>query len=125
MAILMPLVYPLGAQLPVEAALAPNLAQHIHLAATSAVLAGAVFGDHCSPVSDTTIMSSLATGADHVDHVRTQMPYAVLVAAISAACGYLPVGLGLPPWASLAGGIAALAGAWFWLGRKVDEGNAA
>ncbi len=60
MAILMPLVYPLGLELPVGAGLAPEVARHIHLAGVSAVLAGAVFGDHCSPISDTTIMSSLS-----------------------------------------------------------------
>ena len=122
MAILMPLVYPLGAQLPAEANLAPHVALHIHLAATSAVLAGAVFGDHCSPVSDTTIMSSLASGADHVDHVRTQLPYALLVAGVSAVFGYLPVGLGLAPWASLSLGIAALVAIWLRLGRRLEAG---
>lgn len=125
MAILMPLVYPLGAQLPAEAHLAPALALHIHLAAVSAVLAGAVFGDHCSPVSDTTIMSSLASGSDHVDHVSTQLPYALLVAGIAAACGYLPVGLGLPPWVSLAMGLVVLVAIWLRLGRRVDEGASA
>lgn len=124
MAILMPLVYPLGAQLPVAAGLAPDVALHVHLAATSAVLAGAVFGDHCSPVSDTTIMSSLATGSDHIDHVRTQLPYALLVAAISAICGYLPVGMGLSPWLTLPLGAGALVAAWLVLGRRVEEGGA-
>ena len=101
MAILMPLVYPLGLHLPVDAGLPAATALHIHLAAVSAVLAGAVFGDHCSPISDTTILSSLASGSDHVDHVKTQMPYALTVAGISALFGYLPVGFGLSPWLSL------------------------
>ncbi len=47
-----------------------------------AVLAGGVFGDHCSPISDTTIISSMAAGSDHVDHVNTQLPYAVTVASV-------------------------------------------
>jgi Na+/H+ antiporter NhaC len=101
MAILMPLVYPLGLHLPLDAGLPAATALHIHLAAVSAVLAGAVFGDHCSPISDTTILSSLASGSDHVDHVKTQMPYALTVAGISAVFGYLPVGFGLSPWMSL------------------------
>ncbi len=108
MAILMPLVYPLGLHLPLDAGLPAATALHIHLAAVSAVLAGAVFGDHCSPISDTTILSSLASGSDHVDHVKTQMPYALTVAGISALFGYLPVGFGLSPWLSLglgAGGV--------------------
>jgi len=121
MAILMPLVYPLGAHLPADSHLAPGLAAGIHLAAVSAVLAGSVFGDHCSPVSDTTIMSSLASGSDHIDHVKTQLPYALLVAGISGVCGYLPVGLGLSPWVSLALGAGVLIVVWLRLGKRVVE----
>lgn len=58
----------------------------------STVLSGAIVGDHVSPISDTTIMSSMASGADHLDHVKTQMPYAMVVAAISIIC-YLVAGL--------------------------------
>ena len=47
----------------------------------SAVLGGGVFGDHCSPISDTSLISSVAAGCDHIDHVRTQLPYALLAAA--------------------------------------------
>jgi Na+/H+ antiporter NhaC len=101
MAILMPLVYPLGAVLPGAEGLDPATGEGIHLAAVSAVLAGAVFGDHCSPISDTTIMSSLASGSDHIDHVRTQLPYAALIGGIALACGYLPVGWGVAPGLSL------------------------
>ena len=101
MAILMPLVYPMGVQLPAAAGVDGATAGAIHLAAVSAVLAGAVWGDHCSPISDTTIMSSLASGCDHVDHVRTQMPYALSVAGVALLCGYLPAGFGLSPWISL------------------------
>jgi Na+/H+ antiporter NhaC len=57
-----------------------------------AVLSGGVFGDHCSPISDTTILASTAAGADHIQHVRTQLPYAVLVAACSAV-GFVISGL--------------------------------
>ncbi|MCJ8166857.1 Na+/H+ antiporter NhaC family protein [Pontibacter sp. E15-1] len=49
----------------------------------SVVLAGSVFGDHCSPISDTTILSSLASGCNHIDHVKTQLPYAVTVALVA------------------------------------------
>jgi len=62
----------------------------------SSVLAGAVFGDHCSPISDTTIMSSMASSCDHIDHVRTQIPYAFLTAIIALLAGIIPVSLGLP-----------------------------
>ena len=121
MAILMPLVFPLGALLPAAEGLAPATASGIHLAAISAVLAGAVFGDHCSPISDTTIMSSLASGSDHVDHVRTQLPYAVLVGAVALTAGYLPVGWGLPPWAGLLAGAAVITTVVLVLGRRPTE----
>jgi Na+/H+ antiporter NhaC len=72
-----------------------------------AVFSGAVFGDHCSPISDTTIVSSIACGIDPMDHVRTQLPYALLAAAGAAILGFLGVGLmgGIPilsPLAALA-----------------------
>ena len=104
MAILMPLVYPMGVQLPAAAGVPGPVAMNILLASISAVLSGAVWGDHCSPISDTTIMSSLASGCDHVDHVRTQMPYALAMGGVALACGYLPAGWGLAPWYSLAMG---------------------
>ena len=58
-----------------------------------AVLEGSIFGDHCSPISDTTVLSSVATGSDHIHHVRTQAPYAVVVMLIAMVCGYLPMAL--------------------------------
>lgn len=57
----------------------------------AAIMGGGCFGDHCSPLSDTTILSSLASGSDHVDHVRTQLPYAMTCAGLSAV-GFLIVG---------------------------------
>ena len=48
-----------------------------------AVVSGGLFGDHCSPVSDTSVLSSLGAACDHIDHVRTQLPYALLAAAVS------------------------------------------
>jgi Na+/H+ antiporter NhaC len=59
-----------------------------------AVISGGVFGDHCSPISDTTIISSLAAGCDHIDHVRTQLPYALL-AGIVALGMFLVAGYGI------------------------------
>ncbi len=61
----------------------------------SSVLTGAVMGDHCSPISDTTVMSSTFAGSDHIDHVRTQFPYALTVTLIAVIC-YLLAGLGIP-----------------------------
>ena len=60
-------------------------------AAIAAVMGGGCFGDHCSPISDTTILSSLAAGSDHIDHVKTQMPYAI-TAAVLGCVGYMIIG---------------------------------
>jgi Na+/H+ antiporter NhaC len=62
-----------------------------------AVLDGAIFGDHCSPISDTTIMSSIASSCDLIEHVRTQLPYSLFVAGLALLCAYLPSALGLAP----------------------------
>ncbi|WP_028110798.1 Na+/H+ antiporter NhaC family protein [Ferrimonas futtsuensis] len=76
--------------------IAANMAEAVDLALMlpmlSSVLAGAVFGDHCSPISDTTILSSTGAGCHHIDHVTTQLPYALLTAVISLA-GYLVLGI--------------------------------
>lgn len=63
-----------------------------------AVLDGSIFGDHCSPISDTTIMSSISSSCDHIHHVRTQLPYSLTVAGLAIICGYLPAAFGFPPW---------------------------
>jgi len=60
-----------------------------------AVLDGAIFGDHCSPISDTTIISSLSSSCDLLQHVRTQLPYSLVVAAFALTCGYIPSSFGL------------------------------
>jgi len=63
-----------------------------------AVLEGAIFGDHCSPISDTTVLSSLGSRCDHLAHVSTQIPYALLTAAAALLLGYLPMVLLSPSW---------------------------
>jgi Na+/H+ antiporter NhaC len=76
----------------------------------AAVLDGAIFGDHCSPLSDTTIMSSLSSGCDHIHHVKTQLPYAVTVGLTAAFCCYYPAALGLSNgWGILLGLMVFLA----------------
>ncbi|MCP3982324.1 MAG: Na+/H+ antiporter NhaC family protein [bacterium] len=97
MAILFPLSLPLAQATAEAAGLGAGAAHGILLASVSAVLAGAIFGDHCSPISDTTVMSSMASGCDHIDHVRTQLPYALTVAVVAIVLGYLPAGFGIPP----------------------------
>jgi Na+/H+ antiporter NhaC len=69
--------------LPIGVPMAEALGINLHLM-VGAVLGGSIFGDHCSPISDTTIVASLAAGADHIDHVNTQLPYAVGIALVSA-----------------------------------------
>jgi Na+/H+ antiporter NhaC len=81
----------------------------ILLSSIGGVLAGAIFGDHCSPISDTTVLSSQACGCNHVEHVRTQLPYALLVGGMSVVAGTLPVALGAPVWLMLPLGLAGLA----------------
>jgi Na+/H+ antiporter NhaC len=56
-------------------------------------MAGAVFGDHCSPISDTTVLSAMSSACDLVDHVRTQLPYALVVAAVAMVVGEIPAAL--------------------------------
>jgi len=88
-----------------------------------AVLDGAIFGDHCSPISDTTVLSSVASGSDHLDHVRTQAPYAFVTAALAVICGYLPSVL-LGWWSfplALACGGALVAALLAGLGRRLSD----
>ena len=107
MAVLMPLVIPLADALSTGAGLAPAAADPILMGVVGAVLAGAVFGDHCSPISDTTVLSSMASACDHLDHVKTQLPYALTAAGIAILLGILPTSFGVSPWLALLVGIAA------------------
>ena len=113
MGILMPLAIPLSYSI------SPEMGYVI--VGTSAVLTGAIFGDHCSPISDTTIMSSMGAGCDHICHVRTQMSYALSVAAVTILFGYIPVGLGLPIWIVLPLAIAAIFALVYFVGKPVDN----
>src|SRR5690606_25607311 len=76
-------------------------------AASGSVLAGACFGDHCSPISDTTVLSSIGSGSNLLAHVRTQLPYALAVGGLSIVFGTVPAGFGLSPWIGLALGAVA------------------
>jgi Na+/H+ antiporter NhaC len=117
MAIVMPLVVPLAVTLTEYQA--GQAAHPVLGAAVGAVLAGAVFGDHCSPISDTTVVSALSSECGVVAHVRTQLPYAIAMALIALVLGYVPAGYGISPvWLLLAGGIACWALVRF-LGKEV------
>lgn len=87
MGILMPLAIPL--------AHAINPDNGYVLISVSAVLTGAIFGDHCSPISDTTILSSMGAACDHIEHTKTQMWYSITVAIITILFGYIPAGMGI------------------------------
>ncbi|MYG35479.1 MAG: Na+/H+ antiporter NhaC family protein, partial [Gemmatimonadetes bacterium] len=121
MAILIPLVIPLTVSLAGGTGFADGSVYGILLATTSSVLAGAIWGDHCSPISDTTVLSSTAAACDHVDHVRTQLPYAVLVGAVGLVLGSLGTSLGLPTWVALLAGVAILAICLRIFGTPVPE----
>ncbi|MCD6451785.1 MAG: Na+/H+ antiporter NhaC family protein [Acidobacteria bacterium] len=121
MAILMPIVVPLAYKAPSAAGLSPGLGEYILLGSIAGVLAGAAFGDHCSPISDTTIMSSMASGSDHIDHVRTQLPYALTVGITSGIIGYLPMGYGISPAITIPIGGVLLIAFIRLVGKKTDN----
>ncbi len=124
MAIVIPVAAPMAWAATGEAAgLDPAVAEAIRYATLASVLSGAVFGDHCSPLSDTTILSSIASAADHIDHVRTQAPYAVLAAATALVTGYLPAGFGMPPYVSLAGGVVLLVAVLYLFGKRISPSS--
>ena len=113
MSILMPLAIPLAYKI--------NPEMSFVIVSTSAVLTGAIFGDHCSPISDTTILSSMGAGCNHIEHVKTQMWYALFVAAITILFGYIPAGFGLPIYIVLPMSCVALFIGVMIFGKKVEE----
>lgn len=110
MGILIPVAVPLAAQTGDVSVL---------ILSTSAVLDGAVFGDHCSPISDTTVLSSIASSCDHMDHVRTQMPYATIAMLAAVSAGYVLISVFKSSLlVSYAFGLGLLATVLFVFGRK-------
>ena len=107
MGILMPLAIPLAYAIGIQSGLESEALHAYMIMNIGAVLTGAIFGDHCSPISDTTILSSMGASCDHIDHVKTQMIYALAVGAIAIVVGYLPVALGLPVSIVLPAGLIA------------------
>ena len=121
MGILVPLVIPLTWAVMKAHGLDTAADMHILYSAIASVLAGSVWGDHCSPISDTTILSSMASGCNHIEHVHTQMPYAILVGTVALATGSVPVAFGLPWWLGLLAGAAILFTTLMLIGRKADS----
>ena len=118
--ILMPLVVPLTWAVLGSNGIADVEHMHILYSAIACNLAGAVWGDHCSPISDTTVLSSMASGCDHIEHVRTQMPYAILVGAVAVVIGTIPGGYGFPPLFSILAGVGVLVLVLNMFGRQAD-----
>lgn len=112
MAILMPTA------VPIAFALEDNSYGLITMITFGSILDGAIFGDHCSPVSDTTIMSSISSSCDHMHHVRTQLPYSAVVGVLALTCGYLPAGLGVPSWVGIPVAAALIATGYYFLPDK-------
>ena len=111
MSILMPLTIPL--------AWAVNPEMGFVIVCTSGILTGANFGDHCSPLSDTTILSSMGTSCNHIAHVSTQIYYAIFVAVIAIVFGYIPAGFGIQWYISIPVAIVAMYVGLRLLGEKV------
>jgi Na+/H+ antiporter NhaC len=118
MAIVMPIVIPLAAKLSVFSNLDASGTSLIIYGVISSVLAGSVFGDHCSPIADTTILSSMASRCNHIDHVKTQMPYAVLVGFVCILFGDLPTAFGLNPFIAIILIFSILIAVLLLLGKK-------
>lgn len=121
MTILTPIVIPIAYKLPADAMMSASLSSEILFSTVGAILSGSVLGDHCSPISDTTILSSMASAADHVDHVRTQMPYALIVGGVAIFTGYLPNGYGINTYICMAFGLGVLVAIVFLLGKTIVE----
>jgi len=119
MAILYPLLLPASWLIATENGLDIETTTSIFYNVVSGVLAGSVLGDHCSPISDTTILSSLASSCNHIEHVRTQLPYALTVGAVGLLVGTIPTAYGFSPLLSFLIGLAILFGIVMIFGKKI------
>ena len=120
MGIFYPIVIPLAWQVLFLNGMADIEHMYIIYSSVACVLCGAVWGDHCSPISDTTIMSSMASGCNHIDHVATQFPYAIVVASIALLIGTIPTGYGWPPMIMIPVGILLVWIVIFLFGKRVN-----
>lgn len=101
MGILIPLVVPIVWNMMIAQNVMDPEYFYIIYTTIASILAGAVWGDHCSPISDTTILSSMASGCDHIEHVRTQIPYAFYAGGFAMVIGIIPASYGFSPLASI------------------------
>ncbi len=121
MAIMFPIVIPLSAAVTGMNNFLPADTHLILVGVVSSVLAGCVWGDHCSPISDTTILSSMASGCDHIDHVRTQLTYAITVGIVTMLIGDILTAFGLSPVIALLLISSVLIGIVYLWGKRVDS----
>ncbi|MBI9056517.1 MAG: Na+/H+ antiporter NhaC family protein [Labilibaculum sp.] len=121
MAILYPLILPASWALCHSAGMNNLESMDIFYITVSAILAGSVLGDHCSPISDTTILSSLASSCNHIEHVRTQLPYALTVGSIAIFAGLLPAAYGVSSWILIPLGFILLFLIVKFFGKKHEE----
>jgi Na+/H+ antiporter NhaC len=119
MAILMPLSVPLTFNILTQYNIDEIASNPIFLGSIASILTGALWGDHCSPISNTTILSSIASNCPHAIHVNTQLPYALSVAGISVICGLLPLGFGMGWWQGLIFGAITIIALFQFYGKKV------
>ena len=119
MAILYPLMLPATWLITEDYGMDYNTSMLIFYNVVSCVLAGSVLGDHCSPISDTTILSSLASSCNHIEHVRTQLPYALMVGVVSVIAGTLPAAFGISSYILFPAGLLILFLTVLFLGKKV------
>jgi Na+/H+ antiporter NhaC len=120
MAIMLPVVIPLTVSLGGAEVHMGGTGEAILLGGIASVLAGAIFGDHCSPISDTTVLSSTASACDHVDHVKTQLPYALVVGLVGIVFGNVATAYGLPAWMGLLAGAVVVLGLVLFVGKPVE-----
>jgi Na+/H+ antiporter NhaC len=131
MGIIMPVAIPLAYTLLSTSVANPSaiLEHPLLIGSIAGVLSGAIFGDHCSPISDTTVLSSQSSGCDHLAHTWTQLPYAFFAGAICIVFGTLPLGLGFSLWILWPAQLLALYFGLILFGKKLrdpslDIGNA-
>lgn len=120
MAILYPLILPATWLITSEYGMEYDNAMLIFHNVVACVLTGSVLGDHCSPISDTTILSSLASSCNHIDHVRTQLPYALTVGLVAIVGGTLPAAYGVSSYILFPAGLLLLFLAIVIMGRKTQ-----
>ena len=120
MAIMVPMVIPIAYGVIANTPAMGDAWQFL-VTCVACVLSGSVFGDHCSPITDTTILSSMGAGCDNIDHAKTQLPYAITIALIATVSGTLLAGLGVRFWFSYPIAILLIIAVFLLVGKNPDK----